>query len=435
MTHREIFKYEKDDPGPYRVLFKEENKKKHFIEDILVGQKLAKQGYKNDLVKIERTSKKVVEVTFRSYDSANKVIDNEELKKEYTIFIVKKFIFVDGYVKINPEAVEWDDEEFGIINQLKSENDNVHSVKRLTYKKKNESSGVKETRYSYKTSITFRAKKLPKSISVFRVIKKVFPFINKLRFCKFCGNYGHITELCHRAQEAKIICSNCFTVGHATCDTIKCKHCKGKHQTNADECSFKQRQQKINKTMSINNVGYREARKLVINPNYYADLEDESEFPSFGKANFSTKVKVWPKPKSLPKQHPEVKNSQSSKRLRSPQQCVEQQEPKQRKIIQRQKAQQLDEPEQLRTAQQLDEPQVTINTEDLYYTPENNNVNPDDDGKDDKYSTPKKGSNSKSKSKYDPATLKYCEELKLYCQKVILERSKKKLSKESETND
>lgn len=120
---KETFKYEKGDPGPFRVLFKEVNGRKKFIEEALVGQKLAIRGYK-DVELVERASNKIVTATFKNYTSANKVVEDTQLKTEYNAFIIKSFVLVDGYIKIDPDSVEWNG-DFGIIDQLKKENENI----------------------------------------------------------------------------------------------------------------------------------------------------------------------------------------------------------------------------------------------------------------------------------------------------------------------
>lgn len=287
MVASEIFKYEKSDPGPYKVNICYLEDRDVFIDTMAVGQDLTKNGY-TDYKPVKRVSKKVATVTFDSFRSANKVIDDTVLKKKYKIYILRNFIYSDGFIKIDPTSVEWEG-EFGVIDQIKKENPNVSEVKRIKYKTK-DANGKETENFSYKTSITFRTRKIPDDIRVFRCIKKVFPFINKVRFCDNCGFYGHLKVKCNRNEE---YCVNCFEKGHKTCAKTFCKHCKkADHATNDNTCPEKKRQEKISKIMAVNNIGFNEAKKFAkqdLNP--YAQLEDLKQFPQLPKPQQVGKLK------------------------------------------------------------------------------------------------------------------------------------------------
>lgn len=278
MVAQEIFKYEKLDPGPYKVNICHKDDRDSFLNTMVVGQDLVKNGFL-DIAQngVQRVSKKVVSVTFNNYKSANKIVDHEKLREKYKIYILKNFIYSDGFVKIDPDSVDWDG-QFGVIEQIKKENSNIKEVRRIKYKSRNER-GEEVEKYSYKTAITFRLRKIPEVIHIFRCVKKVFPFINKTRFCDNCGFYGHLKEKCNRKKDE--YCRNCFTKGHATCEKTFCKHCKKSDHSARDEtCPEIKRQEKINRIMAINNIGFNEAKKYIRqDTNYYTQLEDFQQFP------------------------------------------------------------------------------------------------------------------------------------------------------------
>jgi hypothetical protein len=155
-------------------------------------------------------------------------------------------------------------------------------VKQLTYVDKADN----QTKTSYKIAITFRSKRLPQTIIVSRVIRHVSPFLHEIRFCKNCGFYGHLFQKCNRKPGT--FCGKCFSRDHKTC-TLKtfCKHCgTTDHNTNDQHCPERQRQEKMQKVMSINNVGFNEAKKILNQKTQSRrppTIYDTTQFPSLQK--------------------------------------------------------------------------------------------------------------------------------------------------------
>ena len=90
--------YDPGDLGPYRVVIKNENTTNNFIDAMRIGQILTKSEI-NNITSIRKQTRSSVTVTFSNSEEANKLVNNEELKNKYKIFIPKSFIYVFGYIK------------------------------------------------------------------------------------------------------------------------------------------------------------------------------------------------------------------------------------------------------------------------------------------------------------------------------------------------
>jgi hypothetical protein len=278
---KEQILYQPTDIGPYKVNFM--NKKDAFLDTMGIAQKLSNLGY-HDVANVQRNSRKVVTFQFSSLKSANNVLSDVKLNELYEIYIPKSFVCVFGFVKGLGSDIVWEGDN-GLIETLKSKNPSLIEVKRLTYK---DNEGNEQQ--SYKTALTFRAKKLPEFIFAYGVRKRVFPSVNRVRLCENCGRFGHLKIKC---KSKKKHCPACFSTDHENCETISCKHCKAAHKTGDPSCNEFDKQKKINKIMAYENVGFNEARKK-LSPNKFAVLEDNSEFPSMPVVSYANATKTNP---------------------------------------------------------------------------------------------------------------------------------------------
>jgi hypothetical protein len=270
-------KYQLGDSGPFKVNFKLKSESDKFLDHMSIAQKLCKLRY-NDVIEIKRNSKTCATVVFRTMASANNVIDDKSFEQKYNIFIPSRFVFVFGYVTGLSNDLDWSGED-GIVSELLRKNPNIIEVKRFKYK---DSEGTEK--FSHKTSLKFRMNLLPPTVNAYGMRKKVFPFVNKVKVCTKCGLYGHLNPQCKSTSK---ICPSCYSKEHEVdCKIIKCKQCKGDHVTGHESCPEMEKQKKISKIMSVNNISYHEAQKSLRNNNFYATLESHEEFPTLSNRSF-----------------------------------------------------------------------------------------------------------------------------------------------------
>lgn len=289
-------KYVTSDEGPYKVNFsikKDDTTSK--ISVLSVAQILSRNQYK-DVVDYDKNSRRVITVSFMTIDSANKSTSDDELKKLYDVYIPNSFVFVSGFIFAGAGIDRHGDD--GLISQIKHENDNIASIKECMW---TDADGVKTP--TQKLAITFRKKKLPSHIIAYHSVQKVFAFINKVKHCKKCLRFNHFERDC---KSTKQLCRSCGSDEHEQCEKIFCKVCKSDdHSVNDEKCPALLKEKKISKIMSVNNVGYHEAKKQLRTTNYFSALENEEAFPSLPnpsvtyaqKLKEKIKQKVVAKPK------------------------------------------------------------------------------------------------------------------------------------------
>lgn len=277
-TKRQI-SYTKSDQGPFKVNFRIKNSQnaaeKVNISVLSLAQTLSKNGY-NDVVEYDKNSRRAITAHFMTIESANKSTSDTALTDKYDVFIPSSFVFVSGYI-FAENGVERYDEEYGLLPRIKSDNDNIDSVKELKY---TDSEG--KQRNSAKIAISFRLRQLPSHIEAFNSILKVFPFINKVKQCKKCMRFGHIEVDC---KSSKPRCPTCGADDHDKCEKIHCILCKSDdHSANDINCPALLKEKKIARVMSTNNIGYHEAKKQISTKNYYSALENSSAFPALERS-------------------------------------------------------------------------------------------------------------------------------------------------------
>lgn len=286
------YRYEQDDPGPFKVniQFAENISKDEdpTINDLLVGHDLSKCGF-NNYTNVIRVSRKVITVTLDSAESANALIENDQFAMKYRTYIIRGFLFVDGFLPC-PSELKFDGVD-GVKARILKSNANLKivEVKKLERKNTNNTSGEKNN--STNIAITFRRKILPGAIKLFGIKKKIFSFTHTPKLCNNCGFYGHDAEKCNHKTE--IFCSNCFRRGHKTCDETFCKHCKSTtHKINSSLCPERLRQSKISKVMVRKNVGFNKAKQVLTVRSNPPNPRNKKTFPSLPKPTNLTQFKI-----------------------------------------------------------------------------------------------------------------------------------------------
>ena len=109
--------------------------------------------------------------------------------------------------------------------------------------------------------LTFLSQFLPDRIFIYGATANIEQYIQPIRQCNNCQNFGHIAKFCHQ----KPVCVNCGESHHETDCTnpdLKCKHCALKHKANDKTCPQYILQTKLINIMSEHNIPFYEARDI-----------------------------------------------------------------------------------------------------------------------------------------------------------------------------
>ena len=115
--------------------------------------------------------------------------------------------------------------------------------------------------------LTFKLKKLPKTIKLGSEIKRVKPYQIRPSQCKKCYRFGHWFESCNRSE----VCENCGIEGDhelskCTLET-KCVLCGGNHRATNQNCPKWKKQLEICEIRTEHQVGYRRAHEILMRKN------------------------------------------------------------------------------------------------------------------------------------------------------------------------
>lgn len=274
-----VHKYEKSDSGPYHVYIE-------YIDKTFTGRLnamkvgeivlLTHPELDNKIKNIESIGRNRVRVVFNDADSANSLSGSSRLKNRGLDSYIPKFIlFRQGVVR----GVDKEYSEEYLQGKIKAYDFNnniaVDKVTRIFRKVM----GIEKTEYVPTQSIivSFKSQKLPKYVTINRVIASVEPYVQKVLLCFNCYRYGHLGKQC----KSTVRCLRCGDKhSSATCNnTVNdpiCFHCKGKHlTTDFNKCPEFKRQKEIKKIMCETNSSYRDAVKNVPS-NTYANVVTNS---------------------------------------------------------------------------------------------------------------------------------------------------------------
>lgn len=254
--------YNNEDKGPiFGVILEKEN-----INEMAIGKLLQSLNIKTivDIVKVGRNR---VKVNVKDKNEANKILTNLTITKIKLIktFIPNNFVKTTGIVFNVPEDLT--DEEL-ICNSSTPGKTPIEKIERILYWDKEK----KEHKKSKNVRIVFRSTKLPETMFMFHVHRKVVPYIPRPTLCRKCLRYGHVASICRSSSQK---CFNCAGETHNFDANCTCEHCTKKcvhfcahcmtntHNTFDKNCMEQKKQQEIKKQMTLNNATFVEAKNIV----------------------------------------------------------------------------------------------------------------------------------------------------------------------------
>lgn len=173
-----------------------------------------------------RISRSKIIVTCPSSSSANALVNNEELKKLYNVYIPSSYLY--KYAILKDVDLDFTDDE--ILNNIDARNFNVVGVLRLNRRVANEDGGNKYTPCTT-IKLMFEGQNIPAYIYLFHVRGDIEPYMQPVIQCYKCLRFGHTNTKCQSEAKCRL-CSLAISSSEThTCPnpTLSCFHCHGNH--------------------------------------------------------------------------------------------------------------------------------------------------------------------------------------------------------------
>lgn len=246
--------YTKEDDKPFLVNVESASRNVAGLHYSDLSKMLYKIGV-NGVKDVKKTGYNKVGVTFDSFEEANKLLYNDEMKnRKMKTYIPQSMLSIKGIIRdvgftIEPEDIIGDSECRAKIIEARR-------ISRRVGK------GAEAQFVPTRTvQITFEGKHLPKEIRLYSVNYKVDIYIRSVTQCFKCLRYGHAKKYCR----GKFRCSKCGQEhSREVCERKDAKEwecciCTGNHEATSRECPEMSRQKLINETMAMDNITFFEA--------------------------------------------------------------------------------------------------------------------------------------------------------------------------------
>uniref|UniRef100_A0A8D9BBB6 Uncharacterized protein n=1 Tax=Cacopsylla melanoneura TaxID=428564 RepID=A0A8D9BBB6_9HEMI len=286
----------------YKVIIqkKKDENQRPSISHLKIGHILYKKmNVGGDIAESNKIGRNRVIVVCRNAETANKIVQNEELKVDHEVFI--PFSFISRAAVIRDVDVEYSEED--LKNEIDSGPYKILSVKRM--KRRMYKDGVMTFGDSQSVKIFFAGSQFPGAVYLWGVKLACEPFIPPLIQCFRCLRYNHTTNQC-RGQR---VCKMCGSKQEQhECQGETCINCRGTHKADSADCPEKKRQKTIKEMMAFQNLSFMEATAMlprynsrdmfsVVTSNRFQIFQNYNEsFPEHtrnGPANTSTRSRVF----------------------------------------------------------------------------------------------------------------------------------------------
>lgn len=253
--------------GPFFVFVEHEEKRR--LHPMQIGKLLFSDSMRNQdaIINVNAIGYSKVKIEVKSAIKANTLVEDDIFKKHNMKAYIPNFLMYKHGVIQNVDTTLSEEE---ILEYIKSEV-KVLGIRRLNKRVKEENKVTWKP--SYSCSIKFEGE-LPRYVSILGTRCEVNPYIPKVVQCYKCLRYGHVKSQCKSTTDR---CSNCGQDHERkNCDeeknAPKCVHCKGEHSSMYRGCEEYKKMERVRATMTINNLTFSEAKKILYNTSSYASV-------------------------------------------------------------------------------------------------------------------------------------------------------------------
>lgn len=285
----------------YKVIIeskKKDNTKFPYLCKFKVGQAVSSILPQHDIPDYNRISRTKIVITCKSCANANALIADEQIKKNYNVYIPAAYVYKFAILK----GVDLDFSEDEIFENIDARNFQVVGVQRLNRRVPNSDSGPK---YVPSTSIKLmiEGQSLPSYIYLFNVRGEIEPFTQNVTQCFKCFKFGHTMTHCKSEPKCKICCEVISSSeSHSCLKSTSCFHCHGNHPSTAKkDCPEYFRQCNIKKLMMAQPLIFQEAAQSFPKKNeksFASKLQtrlDQHKFPALSEPSTSSQISTIPR--------------------------------------------------------------------------------------------------------------------------------------------
>lgn len=259
---REVLRFNRYDKGPFVVMMEKED-----ISLLEAARDVCQTIGRANMEEVKKISASRVKVVTKTWDTANRLIDNDTFTKvlKYKTYIQEIYLTSTGVIDEIPISFD----EAMVQNEIEASAP-ITKIERM----KRYNPTTNEVSNMDKIKIEFRSYTLPKTVKIYGANFRVRLFVPNPTFCRNCLCYGHFNKICRNKQRCPR-CAQEITDPHQ-CEEF-CKYCEtNSHKTNDKSCPEKKMQIKIKTKMVETKCSYTEARKMI----------DENEKENFPRRNF-----------------------------------------------------------------------------------------------------------------------------------------------------
>lgn len=269
-------KYKFSDRGPYNVYV--EHLKNNFgrLFPMKIGYYLLENNeFKNDIIDIVSVGVSRVKVVFKTFSIANSLIQHEIVTKNSLVAYVPNFF---NHRKGIVRMVDTFFTEDFLLKNIECDNTTITGVQRMK-RRVTDNDGNQKLVDRQMVIVNFTGNIIPDKVRINLTYFPVEPYIQPVVQCFKCLRYGHTAKLCKSKTQRCKSCSEVHESDAACSDPNPfCIHCQSdNHSSMSKNCPMYSKQFQIKKEMSVRNVSFKEAEKIVSNPTY-AKIATHNQF-------------------------------------------------------------------------------------------------------------------------------------------------------------
>lgn len=243
----------------YRVIIQKKRieNQRPSISQLKIGDILyRKMKIGENIVETKKIGRNRIIAICRNCETANLLVESEELKTDHEVFV--PFSFISRAAVVRNIDVEYSEEE--LKDELESGQYKILSVNRM--RRRMFKDGIITFGMSESVKIFFEGCEFPRAVYLWGVRLECEPFMPPLIQCYRCLRYNHTTRQCKGAKVCKV-CGSKDEQHECNSPVESCINCRGLHKADSMDCPEKKRQKTIKEMMAFQNLSLMEATAMM----------------------------------------------------------------------------------------------------------------------------------------------------------------------------